>query len=513
MITVDSTPPSENGSSRPPEKLMPTGTKESGGTLGISQTEGFVRNKSLIYSQGSHPLTFEEFSKGKDFGNLNTLEAYFQSYNSIGIVIKCLPDDCFNTYDLYAVLCQHIKDPFILISELSKEGVMHWHMIWLTSKRSDNAKRLLQTYFSSVSTNFSITCQQVRSLKHLLKYILKEPLTIGVANSTHFSNYVYALYSSADIYKKPTNTDCNPIIRELLDTMKKYNEYSYEGLMKLAPDVMLKYLHKPNLEQIVNNCKLFYLRKKDVVNILERALSGWEGGNPFRIWLYLTYQGVSPGNFFMDMWNILFRTTDKINVLCLYGPSNTGKTSFVRPLLEIFSFGEIVSGGQFMFSNYVNKELLIWEEPLIGPDYVEMCKRVFEGMTTQVPIKFKNAQTLYRTPIIMTTNKYPWHYCQSDKGAILNRMILYEFNKGATYFPNFSETFGATCYRSFTKWIRNISEYVSFCQPSNSTGIESNRPENCSTIPTQWQCSDPECELCGIIHYQCNNTDQQCNIW
>ncbi|KAF8793823.1 hypothetical protein HNY73_001861 [Argiope bruennichi] len=41
-----------------------------------------------------------------------------------------------------------------------------------------------------------------------------------------------------------------------------------------------------------------------------------------------------------------------------------------------------------------------------------MCKRVFEGMTTQVPVKFKPAQTLYRTPLLITTNKSLWWHDQ-----------------------------------------------------------------------------------------------------
>ncbi|KAF8789384.1 Initiator protein NS1 like protein [Argiope bruennichi] len=437
------------------------------GTTGISEPKNNVRDKTLIYTPNCHPLTFNDFKKNKDFGDLNQLEAYFQSYNSIGIVIKCLPDDTFNSYEVFTELCKFVNDPFILISEQSKEGVLHWHMIWLTSKRTDNAKRSLQTYLKGISENFSIACQQTRSLKHLLRYILKEPLSIGIANSNQFMNYCCCIFEQCT-YEEPKDVPSNPMVKDILQAMTEHNEYTLEGLLRVAPTVMLKYLHKPSLDTVVNSCKLFCHREKNVNSILQRALPGWERGSCFRIWLYLSYQGINPGDFFMDMWNILFRTSGKINVCCLYGQSNSGKTTFIRPLLNIFTFGEVVSGGQFMFQNCINKELLIWEEPLIGPDYVEMCKRVFEGMTTQVPVKFKPAQTLYRTPLLITTNKSLWYYCSGDEAALSNRLVQYDFNKPAQNFHLFVSNYAS----SVTDRLQSSLEYVASISASVSQPVQ-----------------------------------------
>lgn len=134
-----------------------SGTTGGGRTTGISQTEENLRDQALIFIPKTHPLKFCDFKIGRTFGDVNELEGYFQSFNSIGIVIKCLPDDDFNSYCVYQELCKHIEDPFILISEKSDQGVMHWHMIWLTHKRSDNARRLLQAYLANISTRFSLS--------------------------------------------------------------------------------------------------------------------------------------------------------------------------------------------------------------------------------------------------------------------------------------------------------------------------------------------------------------------
>lgn len=479
-----------------------SGTGERGGTKGIPESTKSLRDKILIFDKDMpHPQYFKDYKKDKDWGDSNFWESYFQSYNSLGVVIKSLPDDNVTSYDVYNELCKHISDPFILISEKSSEGVLHWHMIWLTSKRSDNAKRSLETFLKPISTRLSIACQQTRSLKHLLKYILKDPISVGVAHSPTFAQYCYGILDNHQ-YVKPENLlqSSNPMIKDIIDAMQLHNATTSEQLFRLAPEVMLKYLHKPNLESVIANCRLFLLRPTDAHFILKRAVQGREGGHFLRIWNWLLYQDIDPGNFILDFWNILFRTTSKHNVLCLHGSSNTGKTTFIRPLLEILNFGEVTAGGQFMFQNCVNKELIIWEEPLIGPDYVEMCKRVFEGMITQVPVKFKPAVTLYRTPIIITTNKDVWYYCSSDESALRNRMIIYKADNPAADIPS-TTSWRQTVYRTYNEWLADLGVYVSSGQPDIGDGSKLSQQSHSGTeysysqqLLTDNKCS---CAVCA----------------
>lgn len=128
-----------------------------------------------------------------------------------------------------------------------------------------------------------------------------------------------------------------------------------------------------------------------------------------------------------------------------------------------------------MFQNCINREILVWEEPLIGPDYAEMCKRVFEGMTTQVPIKFRATQTLYRTPIFITTNKDVWHYCTGDEAAFRNRMLLYQFPNSAVSIRGRPGRWWADCFRSYRSWCTKLGEYLATCEPDSSTGTTASR--------------------------------------
>lgn len=455
------------------------------GINGIPRGQEAIRENCLVYQRKLPVKTVSEFNN-QELENLNLLEDYFQSYNSIGIVIKSLPGINISSHKMFKILAEAISDPFVIISERSGEGVLHWHMIWLTSKRTDNAKRILQSKLNIISDKFSIACQQTKSFKNLLRYILKEPITLGVCNSQQLLDYCLHILRDTP-YKKQDSTS-NPMVTDILKAMETYRIYNYEELLKQCPNVMIKYLHKPNLESIIQNCKMFLLKPGNTKLILERAVGNQKLYPFFRIWAFLDHQGIEPGDFILDFYNVFFKLTDKHNVIAIQGGSNAGKTTFIRPLLDLFNFGEVVSGGQFMFQNCINKEILIWEEPLIGHDFVEMCKRVFEGMSTQVPVKYRAPQTLHRTPILITTNKDIWHYSTADEDALRNRMLLYYFTEPAESFRHRDSGWWRQSWESYSRWITKACRYVESSYKDNSTGSEHSQPEG-----TEWDHRKRKC--------------------
>lgn len=494
-----------------------SGTRERCRIAGIPETAGTIRDNTVILFRVGQPKFWDEIKIAEEWeiDSYTHYESYFQTYNSIAVVIRCLPDDHITTTDINEKLIACINDPYLIVCEKSDEGVLHWHMIWLTSKRSDNAKRILQKALSNLPGSVSISCQQTRSFKHLIRYLLKNPITLSVVNCDALTKYTFALMKEMEEKKNDTEVTPanlgefpNQMVKDIIQAMNLHKKYTYEELVYYAPQVMQKYLHKPNLESIVHNCKLFLHRPNDTLLTFERILTSYDDysfTDLFPIWFFLDYQGIEPGDFILDFWNVIFKLSDKRNVLAIQGPSNTGKTTFIRPLAEIFNWGEIVQGGQFMFQNCINKELLLWEEPLIGSDYVEMCKRVFEGMTTQVNIKFKAPQTLYRTPIIITTNKDIWHYCDSDETAFKNRMFLYMFTNNASI-PTLNKRVAKESFRKYCRWLTAISFYFTDCDESCTSGPEyssaENASSNCGFHRELYKCR-------GSSEQLCSDTDEQ----
>nr|QTE03760.1 MAG: nonstructural protein [Phylloscopus proregulus Ichthamaparvovirus] len=440
-------------------------TRERMRVAAIPETAGSIRDNTIILRKDKATVFWDDLKNDSSYDCTQAdFENYFQNYNSLAVVIRCLPDTSVTTKDLYELFESELNDPFAIISERSTEGVLHWHMIWFTSRRSDNGKRALQKIVQKLPNDVSIAVQATKSAKHFCRYLLKTPITLGVGNCAPLEKYMFSILKEDPVKPKVAVKQTeypNEMIRDLITVMKEHNRFTYQELVHAAPEIMQKYLHKPNLESIINNCKVFLLKPNDVQITFDRILGKFDTiQDIFPIWLFLEYQGINPGDFLLDFWNVMFKVPKKINVLCLQGPSNTGKTTFIRPLASIMNFGEIVAGGQFMFQNCINKELLLWEEPLIGGDYAECCKRVFEGMTTQINIKFKAPQTLHRTPILITTNKDIWHYCDSDETAFRNRMFLY-YVRLAGKIDKLKSGFIRKAHINFLNWLIKLELFVS----------------------------------------------------
>nr|WAX26092.1 MAG: nonstructural protein [Army ant associated chapparvovirus 8] len=470
------------------------GTRERIRVARVPETAGSIRDNTLILNRhGKHVFWGDIKPEFTDI-DITHYESYYQTFNSIGVVFRCLPDDPVTTVDIYDKLIERIDEPFVLVCEKSDEGVIHWHMIWFTSKRSDNAKRLLQKYL--MKFNISISCQQTRSTKHLLRYILKNPITVAIGLDEALKKYTMKILGEEPVQKeKETDLFPNQMVRDFINVMKDTRRYTFEELVLVRPDIMQKYLHKPNIEAIINNCKLYLLKPKRITETMLRLTLDIVVTDLFPLWFTLRYHDINAREFILDFWNVLFLTSDKHNVLCLQGPSNSGKTYFIRPLANIFNYGEVVTGGTFMFQNCINTEMIIWEEPLIGSDYAELCKRVFEGMTTQVNVKFKPPQTLYRTPVIMTTNKDVWHYCDSDESAFRNRMFHYNFTKDMPI-GRCSRSKLREYYREYSEWLTDICGYISAGEPDDPDGFEYSTAASSST-PSVGSREFYQCSIIG----------------
>lgn len=115
--------------------------------------------------------------------------------------------------------------------------------------------------------------------------------------------------------------------------------------------------------------------------------------------------------------------------MVIQGPSNTGKSAFIRGLRQIYQTGDVLNEHTFSFSGGLDKELIFWEEPLITDSLCETVKNVFEGADALIPVKNRGAQKLHRTPIIVTTNRDIWHFCSTHIAPLKNRIFHYHFDR------------------------------------------------------------------------------------
>nr|QKE54897.1 MAG: nonstructural protein [Parvoviridae sp.] len=346
---------------------------------------------------------------------------------------------------------------WIVTAEWNKDGIFHAHAMLQTGARSDSLRRSMDTAWQSVSKadNFEyfygpgctfdcLKIQRCHKPESMLGYMMKAPAWI-LSNSQALLQAAYDIdmWNLNERFKKTeeatTSHEINKMTEELLDIIITNGCKSFEDVLKHGAETVSKYLHKPGLQGIVNNC-LAFVKATGGVWHLEQFLK--YDPEPAPIHKILLFQGIKPSDFDKAFYKWITKYDTKKNTILIDGPSNTGKSAFIAGLKACIPWGEIVNTNTFAFEGLPDNIIGIWEEPLCSPELAEKAKQVLEGMTCSIPVKYKKPQLLPRTPIFITTNHPLWRFCRAEEEMFKNRMWIFTFNytaKDAIYVCRTSE--------------------------------------------------------------------------
>lgn len=342
-----------------------------------------------------------------------------------------------------------------ITAEYNKDQIFHGHVMLQTSQRSDAIRRTMTSTWTNLTihdtfrkrwgqdcTMDCLKLQRCQKPSSLYAYMTKNPLWI-LSNSENTLQYLYDInhWELNAKYKteEPKDPDLNKMTEELIQVIMQSNCKSIEDMMKAAPETMVKYLHRPGLMQVVNNCIAWV---KSTCGSWSLSMFQKYDIDPETIHKTLLHQGIRPCDFDKAFHTWITKSDPKKNTIVLYGPSNTGKSAFISGFKQIVPWGEIQNTQTFAFEGLIDTKFGIWEEPLVSPELAEKCKQVFEGMQTSIPIKYRKPQLLPRTPILITTNHPVWRFCSAEQEAFENRMVIFDFNytcKDTFYCPRTSE--------------------------------------------------------------------------
>nr|QTE04097.1 MAG: nonstructural protein [Turdus naumanni ambidensovirus] len=112
--------------------------------------------------------------------------------------------------------------------------------------------------------------------------------------------------------------------------------------------------------------------------------------------------------FLVRLYNVLEKQKPKKNSMFILGPPNCGKSYFFENIicyyLNIGHGSNACKGESFPFNEFPGKRVLIWDEPLIAPSYMETVKLIAGGNPASVNVKHQNFSVVNRTPLIFTSN-------------------------------------------------------------------------------------------------------------
>lgn len=347
--------------------------------------------------------------------------------------------------------------------ETNKDGIFHVHALLKTGMRTDSCRRSLITCFNNLlstsayrdvlgtrqATFDCLKLQKCHKPSSLMAYMMKGPQWL-ISNDERMLQYGYdiTLYGLNERFKPKPDTepvvetapDMNEMTKNIVDLIITNGCKTFDDCLRTGPELMSKYLHRPGLKAIIDNCLSFV---KATGGTWSLALYEAYDPDPSTIHKILLHQGIKPSEFDPAFHAWITKTDSKRNCICIEGPSNTGKSAFIAGLKQCINWGEIVNGNSgFNFEALLDANIGCWEEPLCSPELAEKVKQILEGMVTSIPVKYKKPQTLPRTPIIITTNHPLWRFCSSEEEMFRNRMWIFSFrynSKDDFYTPRTSE--------------------------------------------------------------------------
>lgn len=345
-----------------------------------------------------------------------------------------------------------------ITGEYNKDGIFHTHALLRTGARSDSVRRSMLVVWQNLLLNrefqyvvggpqCTMDClklQHCHKPSSMFEYMMKNP-EWGMSTDERWLQFMYDIdkWGFADRFKKTgdkpddqeLSPDVNQMTKEIIDLIITAGCKSFDDCLRHGGTIMSKYLHRPGLRSIVDNCLQFV---KSTGHTWQLALFEAFDPDPAAIHKILLHQNIKPSDFDPAFHAWITKKHPKRNCICLKGPSNTGKSAFISGLKQCVIWGEVVNGQTFMFEGLCDTVLGFWEEPLCSPEAAEKTKQVLEGMACSIPVKYKKPFLLPRTPVFITTNHDLWRYCTAEEDAFKNRMWIFEFYnpvQNCDYFP------------------------------------------------------------------------------
>ncbi|CAI2737798.1 unnamed protein product [Dicrocoelium dendriticum] len=168
---------------------------------------------------------------------------------------------------------------------------------------------------------------------------------------------------------------------------------------------------------------------------------------------------ISKDKFCTAIHEIMDKKIDRLNTLCIEGPTTTGKSLVLKLITQNYHCGTVQRSGdhsQFFLQNLVDKPIALMEEPRITINTVNDFKELLGGNPFDIHVKHSPDVTVKRLSVLISTNHSLGAYITSiDAAAIYERChtFQFKFRVGTPELPKPRSTLCA-CYFSawYGKW-------------------------------------------------------------
>lgn len=231
-----------------------------------------------------------------------------------------------------------------------------------------------------------------------------------INNAFQYWNKLLCSYSAKDFFDMYSNKDCNFIFGSGFNSFDNY-----------------------------------YYTIDESIDILDKLL------------YYQLHDDVEVKTFITDLYNVCERRVAKLNSFYVESEPSAGKNFFFDALLSFYQvIGHITilnRYNSFPFQDVADRRLVLWNEPDFCSDFFDILKVILGGDNTSVNVKYKPSVTLYRTPVIILTNK---KISAFSSPAFIDRVACYTWYK-APYLKDYDKKpHPVAIYHIFKKYVEDI---------------------------------------------------------
>lgn len=363
---------------------------------------------------------------------------------------------------------------FMSTLEFSETNGLYFHILYLKDTKWTTAdqNKLQDIFNAQQSTKFddnltfkwSSKLQITKSIASFINYIRKQSIyflcnsfetaiTLGHFDRTmFFKEDTIPKYLQPKIFKNEQQAK-QEYIQFLID---KFEQGITEFSNIEKDNTIRKFLGISNYNQMYKNIFNQFCSSNTLPILIQRMVTNFNNKYhslcPCPIFDWLKLQEIDQTHFITSFYDWLMQTNKK-NTFILQGIPNAGKSHFAQAIWQSFTIHtRLLPDGIFTFANLINSDCALWEEPLIIPDNIDMCKLALEGQKN-ISVAIKNQaskQLTKRVPIFITTNKDISTYCSSERQAIHVRSNKFICNTPITD-DMFCKSFIHTCTDIGTK--------------------------------------------------------------
>lgn len=133
-------------------------------------------------------------------------------------------------------------------------------------------------------------------------------------------------------------------------------------------------------------------------------------------------------HFLQTLVNVVDRRFPKKNTLEVICPPSTGKTWFFDMIVDFFiNVGHLKNmnkNSQFPFQDCNSRRIILWNEPNCHEEFQDTLKTIYGGDRCPAAQKCVDDVVIYRTPVIVTSNKPIFPHCEALNARRFNFQLI-----------------------------------------------------------------------------------------